>query len=129
MDILIMIGMINKGRRFIMDKKLSKEAYGGIHGKDYIPYVQDKSKKGMNVSVLIIGIVLATIFAASTAYSGMKSGLTVAAGIPGAIIGSMLIKVFAKDKGILGKNITQGMSSGGRCSWSFIWYRMFIISI
>lgn len=96
-----------------MDKKLSKEAYGGIHGKDYIPYVQDKSKKGMNVSVLIIGIVLATIFAASTAYSGMKSGLTVAAGIPGAIIGSMLIKVFAKDKGILGKNITQGMSSGG----------------
>ena len=43
----------------------------------------------------------------------MKSGLTVAAGIPGAIIGSMLIGVFAKDKGILGKNITQGMSSGG----------------
>ena len=53
------------------------------------------------------------IFAASTAYSGMKSGLTVAAGIPGAIIGSMLIGVFARNKGILGKNITQGMSSGG----------------
>ena len=53
------------------------------------------------------------MFAASTAYSGMKSGLTVAAGIPGAIIGSMLIGVFAKSKGILGKNITQGMSSGG----------------
>ena len=57
--------------------------------------------------------VLSAIFAASTAYSGMKSGLTVAAGIPGAIIGSMLIGVFAKSKGILGKNITQGMSSGG----------------
>ena len=96
-----------------MGKKLPKEAYGGVHGKDYIPYLNDKSKKGSNISVLIIGAVLSAIFAASTAYSGMKSGLTVAAGIPGAIIGSMLIGVFAKDKGILGKNITQGMSSGG----------------
>lgn len=96
-----------------MAKKLPKEAYGGVHGKDYVPYLNDKSKKGSNISVLIIGAVLSAIFAASTAYSGMKSGLTVAAGIPGAIIGSMLIGVFAKDKGMLGKNITQGMSSGG----------------
>ncbi|MEW9077276.1 OPT family oligopeptide transporter [Terrisporobacter glycolicus] len=96
-----------------MNKKLSKEAYGGVHGKDYVPYINDKSKKGTNLAVLLIGIVLAALFAASTAYSGMKSGLTVAAGIPGAIIGSMLIGVFAKSKGILGKNIIQGMSSGG----------------
>ena len=82
-----------------MGKKLPKEAYGGVHGKDYVPYLNDKSKKGSNISVLIIGAVLSAIFAASTAYSGMKSGLTVAAGIPGAIIGSMLIGVFAKDKG------------------------------
>ena len=96
-----------------MKNKLSKEAYGGVNGKDYVPYIIDKSKSGTNIAVIIIGIILATIFAASTAYSGMKSGLTVAAGIPGAIIGSMFIGVFAKDKGILGKNITQGMSSGG----------------
>ena len=96
-----------------MSNKLSKDAYGGVHGKDYVPYVKDKSKKGSNLAVLIIGIALAALFAASTAYSGMKSGLTVAAGIPGAIIGSMLIGVFAKSKGILGKNIIQGMSSGG----------------
>ena len=96
-----------------MENKLSKAAYGGVHGKDYVPYINDKSKKGVNLTVLIIGIILSTLFAASTAYSGMKSGLTVAAGIPGAIIGSMLIGVFAKSKGILGKNIIQGMSSGG----------------
>lgn len=96
-----------------MKNKLSKQAYGGVHGRDYVPYIRDKSKSGTNIAVIIIGIILATIFAASTAYSGMKSGLTVAAGIPGAIIGSMFIGVFAKDKGILGKNITQGMSSGG----------------
>ncbi len=96
-----------------MEKKLSKEAYGGVHGKDYVPYVTDKSKKGLNVAILIIGIILSALFAASTAYSGMKSGLTVAAGIPGAIIGSLLVGAFAKSTGILGKNIIQGMSSGG----------------
>ena len=95
-----------------MDKKLSKDAYGGVAGKDYVPYVSG-SKSGGNVAVLIIGIVLAALFAASTAYSGMKSGLTVAAGIPGSIIGSAFIAAFAKQKGILGKNLLQGMSSGG----------------
>ena len=96
-----------------MKKKLPREAYGGVHGKDYIPYISGKSNKGANLPVILIGIILSAIFAASTAYSGMKSGLTVAAGIPGAIIGSMLIGIFARNKGILGKNITQGMSSGG----------------
>ncbi|MDU7966181.1 MAG: oligopeptide transporter, OPT family, partial [Paeniclostridium sordellii] len=70
-------------------------------------------KTGANVIVLIIGIILATIFAASTAYSGMKAGLTVAAGIPGSIIGSAFIAALASGKGILGKNIVQGMASGG----------------
>jgi len=96
-----------------MHNKLSKEAYGGVAGKDYVPYVSSGSKSGGNVAVLIIGIILAALFAASTAYSGMKSGLTVAAGIPGSIIGSALIAAFAKQKGILGKNLIQGMSSGG----------------
>lgn len=96
-----------------MDKKLSKDAYGGIAGKNYVPYVSSGSKSGGNVAVLIIGIILAALFAASTAYSGMKSGLTVAAGIPGSIIGSAFIAIFAKQKGILGKNLVQGMASGG----------------
>ncbi len=96
-----------------MHKKLSKDAYGGIAGKDYVPYISDGSKSGGNTAVLIIGIILACLFAASTAYSGMKSGLTVAAGIPGSIIGSAFIAAFAKQKGILGKNLIQGMSSGG----------------
>lgn len=96
-----------------MHKKLSKDAYGGIAGKDYVPYISSGSKSGGNAAVLIIGIILAVLFAASTAYSGMKSGLTVAAGIPGSILGSAFIAAFAKQKGILGKNLLQGMSSGG----------------
>lgn len=96
-----------------MQKKLSKSAYGGVSGEKYVPYVNQGDKKVGNVAILIMGSILAIIFAASTAYSGMKAGLTVAAGIPGSIIGSGLVGAFAKSKGILGKNIMQGMSSGG----------------
>lgn len=96
-----------------MDKKLSKDAYGNIPGKDYVPYISSGSKLGGNGAVLIIGIILSILFAASTAYSGMKSGLTVAAGIPGSIIGSAFVSAFSKKKGLLGKNLIQGMSSGG----------------
>lgn len=96
-----------------MDKKLSKEAYGGVSGKDYVPYISSGSRLGGNIAVLIIGILLAALFAASTAYSGMKAGLTVAAGIPGSILGSVFITIFAREKGILGKSLMQGMSSGG----------------
>jgi putative OPT family oligopeptide transporter len=96
-----------------MNKKLSKEAYGGVEGKDYIPYLTEGSKMGGNTAVMIIGIILAALFAASTAYSGMKAGLTVAAGIPGSILGSVFVAMFAKQKGLLGKTLIQGMSSGG----------------
>ncbi len=96
-----------------MEKKLPKGAYGGVSGKDYTPYVTDKSKSGGNMAILLIGILLAAVFAASTTYSGMKAGLTVAAGIPGAILGAGFVSAFAKSKGILGKNLIQGMSSGG----------------
>lgn len=98
---------------FLSEHKLSKDAYGGVEGKDYVPYISSGTKSGGNVAVLTIGIALAVLFAASTAYSGMKSGLTVAAGIPGSIIGSAFIAIFARQKGILGKNLVQGMSSGG----------------
>lgn len=95
-------------------KKLSKDAYGGVKGKDYVPYVthQKKSKAGGSI-VLIFGILLAALFAASTTYSGMKVGLTVAAGIPGSIIGSGVVSLFVKSKSILSKNILAGMSTAG----------------
>lgn len=95
------------------NKKLPKSAYGGVAGKDYVPYINKKDNDGLNLAVLIIGIILAAVFAASTTYSGLKAGLTVAAGIPGSIIGGAAVAVFAKQKGILGTNLVQGMSSGG----------------
>lgn len=60
-------------------KKLSKSAYEGVKGKDYVPYVREKSSSEGSLVVLIAAILLAILFAASTAYSGMKAGLTLAA--------------------------------------------------
>lgn len=94
-------------------KKLSKTAYGGVSGKDYVPYEDGRKVKASNTIVLVIGSILAMIFAASTAYSGMKAGLTVAAGIPGAILGSGLLSIFIRKNTFLKKNILQSMSSGG----------------
>ena len=44
-----------------MKNKLSKQAYGGVHGRDYVPYIRDKSKSGTNIAVIIIGIILAIV--------------------------------------------------------------------
>ncbi len=94
-------------------KQLSKSAYGGVPGDKYVPFVSEKDNKGGSPVIMIMGAILAIIFAASTAYSGMKAGLTVSAGIPGAILGSGMVSLFARKKGILGVNLLQGMSSGG----------------
>lgn len=94
-------------------KKLSNGAYGGVSGKEYTPYVTTNNKIGVNFVVLILGILLAALFAASTTYSGLKAGLTVAAGIPGAILGAGVMSIFAKNNKVLKTNLLQGMSSGG----------------
>ncbi|NCE77329.1 peptide transporter, partial [Anaerotruncus sp. X29] len=94
-------------------KKLSKTAYGGVAGKDYLPYEDGRKKSAGNPVVIVIGIILAILFAASTAYSGMRAGLTVAAGIPGAILGSGLLSIFIRKNNFLMKNILQSMATGG----------------
>ncbi|MDR2799021.1 MAG: oligopeptide transporter, OPT family [Bifidobacteriaceae bacterium] len=71
------------------------------------------SNKGFSGPILIMGIFLAALFAASNAYAGLKAGLTVAAGIPGTILGAGFVSAFAKKKGIYGVNVLQSMSSGG----------------
>ncbi|MFD1393810.1 OPT/YSL family transporter [Lacticaseibacillus jixianensis] len=81
-----------------------------------VPKTQAKARPQSRVGATItlsVGILLALLFAASTAYSGMKAGLTVAAGIPGAIIGSAVVKAFARKQGFAGTNQMQGMASGG----------------
>ena len=44
----------------------------------------------------MIGIALAVLFAASNAYTALASGMTVAAGIPGAILGAGLLAILSE---------------------------------
>lgn len=114
-----------------MDKKLSKNAYGNVAGKDYKPYTSnDGSIKEVTPLVVVIGLILAFIFAASNTYAGSIAGMTVAAGIPGAILGAGLMSVFTKKSSILNPTIIQGMASGGESVASgmlFVFPAVFLI--
>lgn len=97
-----------------MEKKLSKEAYGGVAGSKYSPYISKQAKvKEVTPQVIIIGIILAILFSASNAYAALTAGMTVAAGIPGAILGGGILAIISKKSNALNTNIMQGMASGG----------------
>ena len=78
----------------VKEKKLSKYAYGGIKGEDYIPFVPSNIKMPeMTVYSLILGVIFAVIFASANTYLGLKVGLTISSGIPGAILSIAIFKV------------------------------------
>ncbi|MGL4662215.1 MAG: OPT family oligopeptide transporter [Culicoidibacterales bacterium] len=95
------------------EKKLPHGAYGGIQGESYVPLLNAKSRQGeTSTAVIIVGIFLAVVFAGANAYLGLMSGMTVAAGIPGAILGAGLLLLMNK-KSFAGTNTIQAMASGG----------------
>ena len=74
-------------------KKLSQTAYGGCKGEDYIPFVptSDVMPETTGYSI-IVGVIIACIFAAANAYLGLKVGITIASAIPGAILAVGILK-------------------------------------
>ncbi len=97
-----------------MEKKLSKEAYGSVSGSKYKPYISKEMKlQEVTPQVIFIGIILAVLFSASNAYAALTAGMTVAAGIPGAILGGGILAIISKKSNALNTNIMQGMAAGG----------------
>lgn len=95
------------------DKKLPHGAYGGVSGSEYVPLLsKEKFTDETSLRVIIIGLCLAAVFAGANAYLGLMSGMTVAAGIPGAILGAGVLMIL-NNKSISGTNTIQAMSSGG----------------
>ena len=94
-------------------KGLSHTAYGGIKGEDYIPYVSTKEALPELTGVsIIIGCLFAVIFGAANTYLGLKVGMTVAAGIPAAILATAVFKSAAGSR-ILEANMIQSMAAMG----------------
>lgn len=74
-------------------KRLSHSAYGGIKGEDYVPFIPtSQAMPELSIYSIIMCAVFAMIFAAANTYLGLKVGLTIAAGIPGAILVTGLLK-------------------------------------
>lgn len=95
-------------------KGLSSTAYGDVEGKDYIPYVSAKEAlPEITVVSIIFGCILAAIFGAANTYLGLKVGMTIAAGIPAAIISTSLLKGIFRRNNILEANMIQSMASMG----------------
>jgi len=96
------------------NKGLSAGAYGGVSGDDYVPYVPvSKAMPEMTVLSIFIGIIFAIVFGAANTYLGLKVGMTIAAGIPGAILATGILKGILKRNNILEANMIQAMASMG----------------
>ena len=97
------------------EKKLSKYAYGGIKGEDYIPFVPSNvDMPEMTVYSLILGIIFAVIFASANTYLGLKVGITISSGIPGAILSIAIFKTLFKRNNILEASLTSSLSASGQ---------------
>lgn len=89
-------------------------AYGGCKGDDYVPYIPvDKALPELTWLSIIAGILFAVIFGAANTYLGLKVGMTIAAGLPAAILATGVLKGLFKHNNILEINVIQAMASMG----------------
>jgi len=95
-------------------KNLSKDAYGGVSGEDYLPFIPSSEVMPEATSYsIIMGVIFAIIFAAANTYLGLKVGLTISAGIPGAILATGLLKSIFKRNSILEANYVASLAAVG----------------
>lgn len=103
-----------KETKIVSKYKLSKSAYSGTAGKDYVPYIPTtEAMPEMTGYSIIIGVIFALIFAAANTYLGLKVGLTISAGIPGAILATGLLKGLFRRNNILEANMVASLAAMG----------------
>lgn len=95
-------------------KGLSHNAYGGVNGDDYVPYIPaSQAMPEMTLISIVLGSLFAIIFAAANTYLGLKVGLTISAGIPAAILATGILKGVFRRNNILEANMIQGIAAMG----------------
>jgi len=93
---------------------LSKNAYGGCAGSDYVPYVPTtEAMPEITGYSIIMGVAFAFVFAAANTYLGLKVGMTVSAGIPGAILAIGLLRGVFRRNNILEANVVASLAAMG----------------
>lgn len=83
-----------------------------ITHKTYVPFVPSKTNMPeFTLRAVLIGVVLTVILGAANAYLGLKSGLTIAASYPAAVIGMAILRTM---KGtVLEENLARTVSASG----------------
>ena len=98
----------------IEKRGLSKNAYGGCSGADYVPYVPTtEAMPEITGYSIIIGILFALLFGAANTYLGLKVGMTIASAVPGAILAIGLLKKVFKRNNILEANVVSSLAAMG----------------
>lgn len=96
------------------NKGLSHSAYGGVDGKDYVPYIPaNQVLPELTFLSVLIGVILAAVFASANTYLALNVGMTIAAGIPAAILGTGVLRMFIKRSVILEANMISGIAAMG----------------
>ena len=94
--------------------ELSKYAYGGCSGSEYVPYIPTTDvMPELTGYSMIMGVLFALLFAAANTYLGLKVGITISAGIPGAILATGLLKGLFRRNNILEANMVASLSAMG----------------
>jgi len=62
---------------------------------------------------IFLGIILSIFFGAANAYLGLRSGLTISASVPAAVISMTIMRIVLKKKSILENNMVQTIASAG----------------
>ena len=95
-------------------KGLSHTAYGGVKGEDYIPFIPASSvMPEFTVFSILIGCIFAAVFAMANTFLALKVGMTIAAGIPAAILGTGVLKFLFRRNNILEANMVSGIAAMG----------------
>lgn len=95
-------------------KRLGPEAYGGVAGESYRPYIPaGQSIAEFTVRSVVIGVLIGIVFGAANAYLGLLVGLTVSASIPAAIIGVAVGRGIIGRTTVLENNMVQTIGSAG----------------
>ena len=93
---------------------LSKYSYGGCRGEDYVPYVPTTEvMPEITGYSIIMGLLFALLFAAANTYLGLKVGMTISAGIPGAILAIGLLRGIFRRNNILEANVASVLAAMG----------------
>ena len=74
---------------------------------------QEKAKKELTPTALILGVLLAVVFGAANAYLGLRVGLTVSASVPAAVVSMAVLRFVLRRDSILENNMVQTIGSAG----------------